>query len=47
VAFGVPYIANPDLVSRFRQGHALSAPDQETFYMGGAKGYTDYPNFGG
>ena len=47
VAFGVPYIANPDLVSRFRHGHALSAPDQETFYMGGAKGYTDYPNFGG
>ena len=43
VAFGVPFLANPDLVERFRQGHALNTPDQSTFYGGGEKGYTDYP----
>ncbi|MFZ4574934.1 MAG: alkene reductase, partial [Phycisphaerales bacterium] len=42
VAFGVPYISNPDLVERFQKGAALTPPDTSTFYMGGAKGYTDY-----
>lgn len=43
VAYGVPFIANPDLVERFRTGAKLNAPDQTTFYTPGAKGYTDYP----
>ena len=43
VAFGVPYIANPDLVERFARDAALNAADQATFYGGGAQGYTDYP----
>lgn len=43
VAFGRPYLANPDLVERFRAGAELNAPDQSTFYGGGAHGYTDYP----
>lgn len=42
-AFGRPYIANPDLVERFRQDAALNEPDQSTFYGGGDEGYTDYP----
>ncbi|WP_110640892.1 alkene reductase [Salinicola sp. CPA57] len=42
-AFGRAYIANPDLVERFRRDAALNEPDPETFYGGGAKGYTDYP----
>ncbi len=43
VAFGVPFIANPDLVERFREGAPLAKPDPATFYTPGAKGYTDYP----
>jgi len=43
VSFGTLYIANPDLVERFRQGAALNAPDPETFYGGDEHGYTDYP----
>jgi 2,4-dienoyl-CoA reductase-like NADH-dependent reductase (Old Yellow Enzyme family) len=43
VAFGVPFIANPDLPARFRFGAPLNAPDPSTFYAAGAKGYTDYP----
>lgn len=43
VAFGKPYISNPDLVSRFRDGSALSDWDASTFYSSGAQGYTDYP----
>jgi N-ethylmaleimide reductase len=43
VAFGKPYIANPDLVERLRRNAQLNKPDQATFYGGGAKGYTDYP----
>jgi N-ethylmaleimide reductase len=43
VAFGRPFIANPDLTRRLREGAALNAPDRTTFYGGGAKGYTDYP----
>jgi N-ethylmaleimide reductase len=43
VAFGVPFIANPDLPLRYRKQAALNAPDMATFYAGEAKGYTDYP----
>lgn len=43
VAFGQPYIANPDLVARLRQDAPLAQPDRATFYGGGAEGYSDYP----
>lgn len=43
VAFGRPYIANPDLVERLRVNAALNTPDKTTFYGGREKGYTDYP----
>jgi N-ethylmaleimide reductase len=43
VAFGVAYIANPDLVERFRSSAPLNKPDPALFYGIGAKGYTDYP----
>ena len=43
VAFGRPYIANPDLVRRLRDGAPLNTPDRATFYGGDAAGYTDYP----
>jgi len=43
VAFGTAYLANPDLLERFRLDAPLNAPDQATFYGGDARGYTDYP----
>ena len=43
VAFGVLFIANPDLPMRFSRGASLNKPDPSTFYGGDAKGYTDYP----
>jgi N-ethylmaleimide reductase len=43
VAFGRPYIANPDLVERLRRNAPLNVPERATLYGGGAKGYTDYP----
>lgn len=43
VAFGVPFLANPDLAERLRHGGPLNAPDKNTFYGGDARGYTDYP----
>lgn len=43
VAFGRPFIANPDLVRRLREDAPLNVPDQATFYGGGDAGYTDYP----
>jgi N-ethylmaleimide reductase len=43
VAFGRPFIANPDLVERLRAGAPLNTPDKATFYGGDARGYTDYP----
>lgn len=43
VAFGRPFLANPDLVARSRAGMALNAPDPATFYTPGPKGYVDYP----
>ncbi len=47
VAFGIPYISNPDLVERFRAGAPLAEADPATFYGGGARGYTDYPTWKG
>jgi N-ethylmaleimide reductase len=44
VAFGVPFLANPDLPARIQAGAALNQADQATFYTPGAKGYTDYPS---
>ncbi len=43
VAYGTPFIANPDLPERYRRDAPLNAPDPSTFYGGGEKGYTDYP----
>ena len=43
IAIGKPFLANPDLVSRFEQGTELNEPDFGTFYTPGEKGYTDYP----
>jgi len=43
VAFGRPFLANPDLVERFKEGAELNAPDFGTFYTPGEQGYTDYP----
>jgi N-ethylmaleimide reductase len=47
IAFGKPFISNPDLVERLKTGAPLSEWDKNTFYGGGAKGYTDYPALGG
>lgn len=43
VAFGAPFLANPDLVRRYRDGLPLNSIDPTTFYGGDATGYTDYP----
>jgi N-ethylmaleimide reductase len=43
VAYGVPFIANPDLVARFASNAPLNEADRSTFYGGDARGYTDYP----
>lgn len=43
IAFGRPFLANPDLVERLQKGADLNVPDPATFYVPGAKGYTDYP----
>jgi len=43
VSFGQLFIANPDLVQRFKTDAGLNTPDQDTFYGGDEKGYTDYP----
>ena len=43
VAFGRPFISNPDLVERLKRGAALAALNPATLYGGGAEGYTDYP----
>lgn len=43
VAFGRPFISNPDLVHRLATGEELASPDHTTFYTPGEKGYTDYP----
>jgi N-ethylmaleimide reductase len=43
VAFGRPFIANPDLVERLKTGAPLSEIDWTTVYASGPKGYSDYP----
>jgi len=43
IAVGRPFLANPDLPARWREGAPLNEPDYETFYTPGEKGYTDYP----
>lgn len=43
VAFGRPFISNPDFVARLESGAELNTPDFDTFYAGGEKGYIDYP----
>jgi N-ethylmaleimide reductase len=44
IAFGRPFIANPDLVERLKAGAPLAAFNPATLYGGGAKGYVDYPS---
>jgi N-ethylmaleimide reductase len=46
VAFGRPFLANPDLVERMKADAPMNAIDMDTFYTPGAKGYTDYPRLG-
>lgn len=43
IAYGVPFIANPDLVERFKLDAPLNEADSSSFYGGAEKGYTDYP----
>jgi N-ethylmaleimide reductase len=43
IAFGRPFIANPDLPERFRRGAPLNQPNPRTFYTPGPEGYVDYP----
>jgi len=43
VAFGRSFLANPDLVERWKTGAVLNTPDMDTFYTPGTEGYTDYP----
>lgn len=43
IAYGVPFLANPDLPERMKADAPLNAPDPETFYQGEEKGYIDYP----
>jgi len=43
VAWGKPFIANPDLVTRFTKAAGLNEPDVTSFYGGAERGYTDYP----
>ena len=46
ISFGRPFIANPDLVDRLRDGAPFNTPDPSTFYAQGPGGYTDYPRRG-
>lgn len=46
IAVGRPFLANPDLVTRWKTGAAVNAPDFNTFYTPGPKGYTDYAALG-
>lgn len=47
VAFGRLFISNPDLVERLRRGAELTIAPRESYYGGGAKGYTDWPKANG
>lgn len=44
VAFGLPYIANPDLVARYAENQELNQVNFTTIYAEGSVGYTDYPS---
>jgi N-ethylmaleimide reductase len=44
-AFGRAFLANPDLVERYRRGWTVNRPEQQTYYTQGCDGYTDYPVF--
>lgn len=44
IAFGVPFIANPDLVERYKTDAPLNEADSKSFYGGSEKGYIDYPS---
>ncbi len=46
IAVGRPFLANPDLPARWQKNAPLNAPDMDTFYTPGEKGYTDYPGLG-
>jgi 2,4-dienoyl-CoA reductase-like NADH-dependent reductase (Old Yellow Enzyme family) len=46
IAFGRPFLANPDLPARLAKRAALNAPNAKTFYTSGPVGYTDYPTLG-
>jgi N-ethylmaleimide reductase len=43
VAYGMPFLANPDLPARYRSNALLNSPNPATIYAQGAAGYTDYP----
>lgn len=43
IAFGRPFLANPDLVARLERNLPLNRPDRSTYYTPGPRGYTDYP----
>lgn len=47
VAFSRAFVANPDLVERFRRSAPLNAPDDASLHGGGERGYTDYPALAG
>ena len=47
IAFGRPYIANPDLVERLATGPPLAEVSWETVYGSGPRGYSGYPSSGG
>ena len=47
VSFGAPFLANPDLVRRYREGLPLNVADPSTFYTRGETGYNDYPTYAG
>jgi len=47
IAVGKPFLANPDLVERWKANAAVNAPDMATFYTPGPKGYIDYPALNG
>ena len=47
IAMGRAWLANPDLIERWKTGAALNAPDMDKFYTPGPEGYTDYPTLAG
>lgn len=47
IAFGRPFVANPDLANRIKEGYPLAQLDPETLFGGGQKGLTDYPEYNG